>query len=197
VAGHKLAYGLAVLTLASTIFTKAHPVPHLPLGVALAVFFQRAVYNRLVASRALEPVSAPKLGVSASIDHPGVRLALVALAPMAALLAGEELARFSGWHTDIPAMLGFQPAAAPGFLGLRHPAAQTDARAHHQLGDVASNPERARRPTINEASLPGGARHAAAAPRWKRRFAPRQVIRHAAEHQGVGPEGPWPLNMEC
>jgi len=113
--GQKLAGGLALLTLASTIFTKAHPVPHLPLGVGLALLFHRAVFTRLVSSKALVPADAKQ----ASSLSPAARLALLALAPVACLLIGEELSRVSGWHTDIPSMFGAAPAAQPGLYGLR------------------------------------------------------------------------------
>ena len=86
-------------------------MPHLPGGVGLALAFHRAVYTPLAASKALEPVPAK--------ESAGLRLAALALAPVLILLAGEELGRVSGWHTDIPAMLGGAPAATPGFLGLR------------------------------------------------------------------------------
>jgi len=110
--GQKLVGGLALLTLASTVFTKAHGPPHLALGVGLAVLFHRAVYARLVASKALHPILDAK-------HSPTARLALIALAPVGFLLVGEELSRLSGWHTDIPGMFGAEPAAEPGLYGLR------------------------------------------------------------------------------
>jgi len=109
--GKAAAKALAYITLGSTIFTKAHPVPHLWLGWALAQFFHQRVFLPLEAARVLE---SPK-----AFSQSWMRLAILALAPVAMLMIGEQLSVASGWTTDVPAMFAASPNPQSGFYGLR------------------------------------------------------------------------------
>lgn len=108
--GKTIAQLLAVVTLLSTCFTKAHGPPHLFLGLLLAYAGQTAVFEPLTRRLPMLQKSSPSW----------MRFYATAAAPVAFILAGEQLHRISGWATDVPAMFGFEANPVLGFYGF-HP----------------------------------------------------------------------------
>jgi hypothetical protein len=105
--GRSIVAGLAVLTVFSTIFTKAHPVPHLPFGIGLAALFHNYVYKAMQNSGALD-----------AKPNNAMRMALIFGVPVMLQTIGEGLARISGWHINIPFMLGLDHRMPGGIIGL-------------------------------------------------------------------------------
>jgi hypothetical protein len=105
--GRTIVATLAVLTVFSTIFTKAHPVPHIPFGVGLAVVFHNCIYMVMKRNGSLD----------GKINQ-NLRIALLLAVPVVLQVIGEGLARLSGWQINIPFMLGFDHRMPGGFIGL-------------------------------------------------------------------------------
>merc|ERR1712072_30257 len=103
--GKSLALALAFITLLSTVMTKAHRPPHLPLGYALAYAGQKLVFDR---------VDLPSMRPTTSSWQ---RFYMVAMAPVLFIVLGRELHRVSGWKTDVPAMFGFESNPVIGLYG--------------------------------------------------------------------------------
>lgn len=97
---------LAILTLASTIFTKPHHPPHLPAGVALA-YLGQLLLNALEERRFLELKE----------GHSWTRFYMSLFLPAVFLALADYLHRISGWTTDVPAMFGFESLNKIGLYG--------------------------------------------------------------------------------
>jgi len=107
--GARLACLLAVVTLFSTTMTKAHPPPHLAFGLLLAYAGHHLIFRPLthrMSTLSHEPAT-------------WARFYIMAMAPVAFVVAGEKLHQISGWSTDIPAMFGFESNPVLGLYGFR------------------------------------------------------------------------------
>jgi hypothetical protein len=107
--GAWVAKALAIITIFSTVFCKPHPCgpPHQAAGILLACFAHYFF-------KKMETVKAFEARINAM-----TRLALCVLAPVILFQIGEYLAEVSGWHVNIPAMLGFDHRLPGGFnLGI-------------------------------------------------------------------------------
>jgi hypothetical protein len=104
--GKRVAQALALLTLFSTILCKPHGPPHLLQGAILAYLVHVYLSRKMFAGKYLEGTY-------------NFRLLLAVAVPVAFHLIGQYLAKISGWHIDIPVMLGFDHRIPGGFkLGL-------------------------------------------------------------------------------
>ena len=106
--GKRIAQGLAVITLFSTIFCKPHTPPHLLQGVMLAWIVHHFLAKKMHATNAL----AGKYSWT-------MRMTLAIAFPVVLHMIGEYLGQLSGWKIDIPVMLGIDHRIPGGFkIGL-------------------------------------------------------------------------------
>jgi len=99
---------MAVLTLFSTIFTKGHPPPHVPLGALLGLALHNRLFMTMQQNQTLEATK--------SIPTWARIVALTTL-PVVFFAVGQYLEDISGWHTNIPKMLGFEFQETVGVYG--------------------------------------------------------------------------------
>ena len=104
--GKRAAQLLAFLTLFSTILCKPHGPPHLLQGALLAYSVHMSVSRKMFAAHWFE-------------GKYNFRMVFSVIVPVVFHLIGQYLAKISGWHVDIPVMLGFDHRIPGGFkLGL-------------------------------------------------------------------------------
>lgn len=90
---------MAVLTVFSTIFTKGHPPPHVPLGALLGLLMHYKLFVTMEQNRTMETTKRiPAF----------MRILALTICPVVFFAVGQYLEEVSGWHTDIPKMLGFE-----------------------------------------------------------------------------------------
>ena len=92
--GASFAKAMAHITYASTLLTKAHPLPHIFFGFLLALGAHAA---RDLFKCATEPAQGT-----------WVRGYAAAVLPVVFLAVGHELHELAGWQANVPAMFGFE-----------------------------------------------------------------------------------------